>query len=386
VISSDVVIIGGGPGGSATAISLLAHAPALSVTLVEASRYETSRVGESLPPIARSLLETLDLWDAFSALGARQSFGTSAVWGHATSVDNEFIFMPANTGWQLDRASFDAMLANEAKKRGAVLMLDTSVRGVQKIDAGWRLSLSNGCILSSRFVVDATGGSALFARRAGARFVELDRLVGISRFFECGESDARLIVETFADGWWYTAGLPNGKRVTCCVTDADLAQRMKLSEAAIWQQQLSTTNTVAKITNPSKPCGTVTVRSTNSRLLDPVCGDDWLAVGDAASRFDPLSSQGIIKALRSGIFASYAIGDLLLRGDHVAMRRYRRFVREEFKSYLQTRLKYYRQEQRWPDSEFWRRRHAQPPLLRQRVEALEVGAVGEKLGFEFGFR
>jgi flavin-dependent dehydrogenase len=357
VISSDVTIVGGGPGGSATAISLLAHAPALSVTLIEASQYETSRVGESLPPIARSLLETLHLWDAFSALGARESFGTSAIWGQATSVDNEFIFMPANTGWQLDRTSFDAMLAHEAKKRGALLMLGTSFRGAQRVDDAWQLQLSNGCQLASKFVVDATGGSASFARRAGARFVDLDRLVGVSRFFECGEADARLMVETFANGWWYTAGLPNGKRVTCCVTDADLAQRMNLNETDAWQQQLATTNTVAKITNTRKPCSTVTVRSTNSRLLDQVCGEGWLAVGDAASRFDPLSSQGIIKALRSGIFASYAIGDLLLRADHAGLRRYRRFVTEEFRSYLQTRRKYYRQEQRWPHTEFWRRRH-----------------------------
>jgi flavin-dependent dehydrogenase len=360
VISSDVTIVGGGPGGSATAISLVAHAPTLSVTLIEASRYETSRVGESLPPLARSLLETINLWEAFSALGARESFGTSAVWGQPAASDNEFIFMPLNTGWQLDRASFDAMLANEAKKRGAVLMLGTSIRGAEKIEEGWQLSLANGCQLSARFVVDATGGSASFARRAGARFVELDRLVGISRFFECGEADARLMVETFADGWWYTAGLPNGKRVTCCVTDADLAQRMKLNETDNWQQQLATTNNVAKITNTRKPSGTVTVRSTNSRLLDPVVGDSWLAVGDAASRFDPLSSQGIVKALRSGIFASYAIGDLLLRGDESGLRRYQRYVTEEFRSYTQTRLKYYRQEQRWPNSEFWRRRHAQP--------------------------
>ncbi|HET9710359.1 MAG TPA: NAD(P)/FAD-dependent oxidoreductase [Pyrinomonadaceae bacterium] len=357
MIFSDVTILGGGPGGSATAISLLAHAPALSVTLVEATRYEASRVGESLPPLARPLLETLNLWDAFSALGARESFGTSAVWGQATSVDNEFIFMPANTGWQLDRASFDAMLANEGKKRGAVLMPGTSLRGAQRVDDGWRLSLSDGCQLSTKFVVDATGGSASFARRAGARFVDLDRLVGISRFFECVEADSRLMVETFADGWWYTAGLPHGKRVTCCVTDADLAQRIKLNEPDVWQEQLATTSTVAKITNTRKPCSTITVRSTNSRLLDPLVGESWLAVGDAASRFDPLSSQGIVKALRSGIFASYAIGDLLMNGDDAGLRRYQRYVTEEFKSYTQTRLKYYRQEQRWPNSEFWRRRH-----------------------------
>ena len=152
----------------------------------------------------------------------------------------------------------------------ATAMLGTSLRDAQRIDDGWRLGLSNGCQLSTKFVVDATGGSASFARHAGARFVEM--------------------VESFADGWWYTAGLPNGKRITCCVTDADLAQRMRLGETSVWQQQLATAGTIAKMTNASKPCGTVAVRSTNSRLLNPVTSENWLAVGDAASRFDPLSS------------------------------------------------------------------------------------------------
>ena len=40
-----------------------------------------------------------------------------------------------------------------------------------------------------------------------------------------------------------------------------------------------------------------------------------LCVGDAASCFDPVSGQGIFKALRSGVFASYAVGDFRLRAD-----------------------------------------------------------------------
>jgi hypothetical protein len=30
-----------------------------------------------------------------------------------------------------------------------------------------------------------------------------------------------LLVESFADGWWYTASLPNGRRIVACMTDAD---------------------------------------------------------------------------------------------------------------------------------------------------------------------
>jgi hypothetical protein len=48
---------------------------------------------------------------------------------------------------------------------------------------------------------------------------------------------------------------------------------------------------------------------------------------------------------------------MLARGDDSGLRRYRRYVLEEFKSYAEARAKYYREEQRWPASEFWLRRH-----------------------------
>ena len=106
-----------------------------------------------------------------------------------------------------------------------------------------------------------------------------------------------------------------------------------------------------------KPSSPIIIRSTASRRLEPVATERWLAVGDAASRFDPLSSQGIVKALRSGIFASYAIGDWLIQGDDSGLQRYRRYVTEEFRNYSEMRAKYYCQEQRWPASQFWLRRH-----------------------------
>ncbi|HJQ27136.1 MAG TPA: tryptophan 7-halogenase [Blastocatellia bacterium] len=353
----DVAIVGGGPAGAATALSLRAYAPSLAVVVIEASRYATARIGETLPPPARTLLEHLGVWQAFRAQHHRESYGTTAVWGTARPLDNDFIYMPASVGWHLDRAAFDALLASQAEARGATLMLDTRLRDAERTDDEWRLTLSSGSPISARFVVDATGGVAAFARRCGARFVDADRLVGISRLFDGDGGDPRVLVEAFADGWWYTAGLPDGRRITVCMTDADLARRLRLTEAERWHEKLAAMPAVGAMLRESKPCGPVVVHSSESRRLDPVAGDDWLAVGDAASRFDPLSSQGIIKALRSGVFASYAIGDWLTRGDEAGLRRYHRFVLAEFKSYEETRAKYYREEQRWPTSEFWRRRH-----------------------------
>ena len=58
------------------------------------------------------------------------------------------------------------------------------------------------------------------------------------------------------------------------------------------------------------------------------------------------------------MFASYAVGDFLTQQDPRGLARYNRYVREEFASYSRVRARYYAEERRWPDSEFWRRRAA----------------------------
>jgi flavin-dependent dehydrogenase len=353
----DVAIVGGGPGGAATALSLRAHAPSLSVVLIEASHYEAPRIGEALPPPARRILEHLGVWEPFHAQRHRAVCGTTSVWGSDARADSDFIFSPGGIGWHLDRAAFDAMLAREAEIQGAALLLDTRLRSGNRRGVGeWGLTLSTGAMLSARFIVDATGTASL-ARRCGARLVRADALVGIARFVEQDGGDPRTLVEAFEDGWWYTAGLPDGRRIIACMTDADLAHRLRLNQTDQWRRRLGAMTRIRETARGSKPLGPVVVRSAASRRLEPAAGNLWLAVGDSASRFDPLSSQGIVKALRSGIFASYAIGDLLGRNDDSGLRRYRRYVTGEFEDYIRVRAKYYREEQRWPASDFWRRRH-----------------------------
>jgi 2-polyprenyl-6-methoxyphenol hydroxylase-like FAD-dependent oxidoreductase len=356
--SFDVAIVGGGPGGAVTALSLRAHGRELSVVLIEASHYEAVRIGETLPPPARTLLTHLGVWKAFQAQRHREVYGTTAAWGGAALLDNDFIFMPANTGWHLDRAAFDAMLAGAAQCQGATLFLDTRVTDSEWAGNEWRLTLSTGQSLAAHFLVDATGGTAALARRCGARFIAVDSLVGIAGSFESCDGNPSTLVEAFEEGWWYTAGLPNGRRIVACMTDADIVKRKRLHDSQEWQRELDTMANISATVERGKLCGPLAVRPASSRRLEPAAGRGWLAVGDSASRFDPLSSQGIFKALRSGIFASYAIGDLVLRHDESGMERYRRFVLDEFKSYLEVRTKYYREEQRWPESEFWVRRHA----------------------------
>ena len=84
---------------------------------------------------------------------------------------------------------------------------------------------------------------------------------------------------------------------------------------------------------------------------EPVAGESWLTVGDAAAAHDPIAGQGILWALESGIAGAEAI----LTSTAGA---YATAIGERFERYLATRAAYYGLEDRWPDAPFWRRRRA----------------------------
>lgn len=310
-----------------------------------------------LPSLARVFLEHLGVWGAFQAERHRPVHSTSSVWGGALRRENHFIYSPDGAGWHLDRARFDSFLARQSAQRETEVRLGTRLVAFERSDDAWCLRLSDGTQLRARFVVDATGRRAAFARRMGARLLKFDRLVGFARFFTLdADSDPDTLIEAFPEGWWYTA-LAGERRVVACMTDLDLAHHLSLRDERRWLGLFSETRWVRRSVGDASPLGAPVVRTANSARLDKVCSTDWLAVGDAASAYDPLSSQGIIKSLRSGIFASYAIADYLRRSDAAGLARYEKFVGREFASYRRTHAQYCAEENRWPNSNFWQRRH-----------------------------
>jgi flavin-dependent dehydrogenase len=89
--------------------------------------------------------------------------------------------------------------------------------------------------------------------------------------------------------------------------------------------------------------------------LNPVAGPGWIAAGDAAAAYDPLSSHGIVAALATG-WDGAAAALAALDGEPAAAEVYAGRVRRGFTRYLETRAPYYEMEARWPTFPFWRRR------------------------------
>jgi flavin-dependent dehydrogenase len=354
----DVLIAGTGPAGCATAISLADFAPELRVGLIDPKGADPIRIGETVPPTVRPILKHLGLWETFAAAGYCASHRTMSAWGSEELLSNEFLFHVEQLGWRLDRARFDAMMRNSAGARASA-RVSGKVRGLARADRGWRVAADEGKICTARFVVDATGRTAALVRSLGLRPTTLDRLVGCSMHVESDRYDTDgLVVETFPDGWWYTASLPDGWRVIACMTDADDVRSLGLRDRCGFSRLLDRTRHVRAAAGNVQPAGCPRTWAADSRQLRGVGEAPILAVGDAGSCFDPISGQGIIKAMRSGIFASYAIADWLRCGDDRGLRRYWAFLDGEFGSYRLTLRDYYALESRWSDRPFWQRRHA----------------------------
>src|SRR5439155_12417064 len=106
-------------------------------------------------------------------------------------------------------------------------------------------------------------------------------------------------------------------------TDASIVTARALQTRAGWTDHLRGARHLgAALDGATLDAGRVHVRSAPSALLEPCAADGWAAVGDAASTFDPLASQGIVKALADGLHAAAAIADWL-QGRPDGLRRYR---------------------------------------------------------------
>lgn len=354
----DVGIIGGGAAGSAAA-TMLARA-GHSIAIIERSAYDDMRIGETLPPRARILLEKLGVYASFERTEPVESPGIVTAWGSKRPYANDFIVNPYGSGWHVDRAQFDRMLATHARKNGATVYENARVVACERQSDTWHIAIRSPAAPSGircRFVVDASGRRASALKRRAGRRTIYDRLVGIAAFVAQPADDLRTLIEADAGGWWYSSPVPGGQ-VCMYMTDADLVRSAERTDArSFLERKLEDAPlTRARIRGLSHQ-EPVTTNAAMTYEQPRLHGDDWLLIGDAASTWDPLSGQGICKAIESGINAAEAIEHALC-GCAQALGEYAAWHRAGFREYLQTRTHYYRAEQRWPDSPFWRRRHA----------------------------
>lgn len=296
----EIVIVGGGPAGAATAIEISRRGH--STLLIDRSLRSDFKIGEGLPPAACVPLRQLGVWETFARDGHLPCYGNESLWGSDTPHTTDFILDPHGHGWHLDRLRFDDSLREAAVSAGAEFRSDTELQNIERTSNGdaWQLDVAtpNGRhSIEADFVVDASGR---VARCLDIRHQSDDHLTCCYALFRQPadaepDADSLTRIESAPDGWWYTALLPHGQRVIAYFTDVGTETGQLARQPEHFDRLLTDTHALSGLISTNQYERVTTPRSTaaNSGHLERCCGPGWLAVGDAATSFDPLSSQGL---------------------------------------------------------------------------------------------
>jgi len=340
----DVAVIGGGPAGAIVSLELARRG--WSVALLESTAFQGGRYGETLPPEINPVLRELGLWEAFQSLGPMDAPGIVSAWGSSVAREQDFVGNRHGSGWHVDRNRFDEMLCGEAARAGAAVVPRTTGTPRREPDGGWRTGR-----VEARFLVDASGRNGLRIDGGCARDDD-DVLLGIVlevRYASAPPADWRTFIESTRSGWWYTARLASG---TVAMFFADPGEYA--AEGIVLGDQLADAPLTRSRLEGGHIGGSRVVRVSSS-CRRTISGGDWVAVGDSASSYDPLSGRGVFKAMRHAGLAAAAV-DARLRGNGAALDEYATRVRTEFDDYVRQRREYYAGERRWTDQPFWRGR------------------------------
>lgn len=308
----DIVVAGIGAAGAVVAFAAARLGRRVAI-IGEPARHQP---GEGLADGAATVLSRLGLGDLLNETHHVRCRGIACVTAGGRAVHPW-------PGFILDRAKFTADLMAAAVASGCE-HLSGEVSAVTADQAGNGVTLRikaqmDSKTISTAMVIDATGRKAAVARRLGAaRQVSTNLVAAWAPLPLSGiaAEPGTLAIEAAGAHWWYVAV---GRRAAA----AAILGRRPPGDPASWLAAARRTELLADLA-PATPVRPV-IQPANVSVLEPVCGDDWLACGDAATTFDPLSGYGLGFAIGTGYAAARA-ADAQLRGDRLARLAFSRLI------------------------------------------------------------
>ena len=334
----DVVVIGGGPAG-ATIATLTADA-GHRVLVVERARFPRFHIGESLMPESYWTFDRLGMLPKLRDSDFVRKYSVQFVTAGGKDT-SPFFFEDrkpheCSVTWQVERATFDTMMLDNAAEHGATVWQEANVTDViLEPSPGDDLPAARGVMVlrkgdtaptrvEAKVVVDATGMNAMLSRKLGIQRKDpnLKKAAVYSHFKGCKRDEGRnagatLVVSTRQnDGWFWYIPLANDVTSVGIVGDIDrLVRDREGTPEQILNEELANCPGLADRMKDAVRSGPVHACSDFSYRATRCAGDGWVLVGDAFGFLDPMYSSGVFLALKSGELAADAVNDALAKGD-----------------------------------------------------------------------
>jgi flavin-dependent dehydrogenase len=320
----DVLVIGGGPGGS-TAAALLAKC-GHQVMQLEKDRHPRFHIGESLLPMNLPVFERLGVLDKIRAMGVHKrgaDFEAPNVRGYNTYDFGRALGRSPPHAYQVWRQDFDRMLFEHARENGVdgreqAEVVAVEQRGARDTLVEVRTAEGARYRVQTRYLLDASGRDAFLASKKKIRHKnpahQSAAIFGHFRNAEYrgGEDAGNISIYNFAHGWMWMIPLPDGVMSVGAVCRPDylkqrrgrthefLFETLKLN-SALWQRM----GNAELIGNEVRVTGNYSYDATT------IGGPGWMLVGDAFAFLDPVFSSGVYLAT-SGAEQTAAVVDAVL--------------------------------------------------------------------------
>jgi flavin-dependent dehydrogenase len=319
----DVLVVGGGPGGS-TAAALLAKA-GLSVLLLERETFPRYHIGESLLASCLPTLRLSGAYDKVAAHGFQKKRGALILWAQDTwLLDWAKLIDPNAWSWQVDRADYDHILLKNAAEQGAEVIEGASVKrilfdGKRAASAEWVRRGQDGPVNTVRFdyVIDASGREGVlsqkhFKMRTNHAIFQNIAIWGYwtgAKLLPNSPFGAINVVSS-PDGWWWHIPLSGGRYSVGLVTHKKKYQEAKDKFPTLkdyYMDRLNSVSSMREVTEGAELVSEIKAEQDYSYVAEHFCGSGYFMVGDAACFLDPLLSTGVHLAQYSAMLAAAAI-------------------------------------------------------------------------------
>lgn len=327
--TSDVVVVGAGPGGS-TAARYLAER-GLDVTLLEKSSFPREKVcGDGLTPRAVRQLIRLGI-DTSEEAGWVRNKGLRVYGGRAEPFELPWPDLAEFPPYGLvrARASFDKILADHAVAGGADLREQTTVTGAI-LDASGRITgveTKNGDSFHAPVVVAADGNSSRLALSMGLE-KRLDRPMGVAvrGYFRSPRThddymeswlelwDGKPRESNLLPGYGWVFALGDGTVNVGLGTVGSKSAPSNLNFREMFSRWLANTPPEWGFTPENQVGRTLGAALPMSFNRQPAYHRGLLLVGDSGGMISPFNGEGIAYAMEAGEFAADAITDANFRG------------------------------------------------------------------------